>query len=114
MLSDQLLEEIEAGQGETLTTAARGVPRTRLNKPVSLSCLLRWILDGVAGPDGGKVRLEAARLAGKWITTPGAIRRFVEAQTPRTNLEPGALPRSVAQRRRAGEHAAQELERAGI
>ena len=42
MLSEGLLEEIEAGLGETLTRAARRVPRSRRNRPVTLSCLLRW------------------------------------------------------------------------
>jgi hypothetical protein len=41
MLTNQLLEEIEAGQGETLTRAARRVPRTRQDKPVTLGCLIR-------------------------------------------------------------------------
>ena len=116
MLTDQLLEEIEAGQGETLTRAARRVPRTRQDKPVTLSCLFRWVTTGVVGPDGRRIKLEAARIAGKWVTTPGAIRRFVTAQTP--NLTDTTLsappPRSANQRRRASERAAAELERAGI
>jgi hypothetical protein len=114
MLSEQLLQEIEAGHGETLTVAARRVPRTRQDKPVSLSCLLRWVMDGVIGPDGGRVKLEAARLAGKWVTTPGAIRRFVTAQTPQLAAEGAAAQRSPARRRRACERAANELDRLGI
>jgi hypothetical protein len=114
MLTDQLLEEIEAGQGEVLTRAARRVPRTRRDRPVTLSCLLRWVLTGVTGPDGQRVYLEAARLAGRWVTSPGAIRRFIAAQTPRLGTEPAPSPRSPAQRRRAGERAARELENLGI
>jgi hypothetical protein len=114
MFSEQLLEEIEAGQGETLTRAARRVPRSRQDRPVTLSCLLRWVLSGVDGPNGGRVYLEAARLAGKWVTTPGAIRRFVEAQTPRLDGEPAAVPRSPARRRRESERAAKKLERLGM
>src|SRR5438552_1714008 len=114
MLSDKLLEEIEAGQAETLTRAARRLPRTRQDRPVTLSCLVRWVLNGVAGPNGLKVHLEAARLAGKWVTTPGAIRRFVQAQTPRLYTEPPSVPRSPAKRRRAAERAGQELEQRGI
>ena len=114
MLTDQLLEEIEAGQSETLTRAARRIPRTRLDRPVTLGCLVRWILNGVKGPTGDRVRLEAARLAGKWVTTPGAIRRFVAAQTPRLDGESAAAPRTPAQRSKAAEKAAKQLERAGI
>jgi hypothetical protein len=113
MLTDQLLQEIEAGQGETLTHAARRVPRTRQDKPVTLGCLIRWVSRGVKGPDGERIRLEAARLAGRWVTTPGAIRRFVEAQTPR-DAECAPTKRPPGRRRRASERAAKELERAGI
>jgi hypothetical protein len=76
MLTEHLLEEIEAGQGETLTRAAQRIPSTRQGKPVTLSCLLRWVQTGVIGPNGQRIKLEAARLAGKWVTTPAAIRRF--------------------------------------
>jgi hypothetical protein len=114
MLTDQLLEEIEAGQGETLTRAARRVPRTRLDRPVTLGCLLRWVSTGVIGPGGQRIRLEAARLAGKWVTTPGAIRRFIAAQTPRMDGEAAPAPRTPAQRKRAAEQAARRLGQAGI
>jgi hypothetical protein len=114
MISDQLLAEIEHGEGETLTRAARRVPRTRQDRPVTLSCLLRWVTAGVVGPGDQRVHLEAARLAGKWVTTPGAICRFVEAQTPVLTPPTPAGPRTPAQRRRASERAAEELRRAGI
>jgi hypothetical protein len=114
VLTEQLLEEIEAGQGETLTRAARRVPRTRQDRPVTLSCLLRWISTGVMGADRQRIRLEAARLAGKWVTTPGAIRRFVEAQTPCLDAEPPPTSRTPGRRRRESERAAKELNRLGI
>jgi hypothetical protein len=113
MLTDQLLQEIEAGQGETLVRAARRVPRTRQDRPVTLSCLLRWIMTGVVGFDGQRIRLEAARLAGRWITTPGAISRFIRAQTPRRDENPSG-PQPPAVRRRASERAARELARLGV
>jgi hypothetical protein len=114
MLNDLLLSEIEAGQGETLTRAARRIPRTRLDKPVTLGCLLRWVTRGVIGPNGVRVHLEAARLAGKWITTPAAIRRFVAAQTPLLDGETTPSPRTPTQRLLADERAARELDRIGI
>jgi hypothetical protein len=114
MATDRLLEEIAAGQGETLTRAARRVPRTRQDKPVTLGCLLRWITRGVIGPSGERVRLEAARLGGRWITTPGAIRRFVAAQTPVLDGERATSSRTPVQRRRADERAARELDQIGI
>jgi hypothetical protein len=120
MLTDQLLEEIEAGQGETLTIAARRLPRTRKNKPVTLSCLFRWIMTGVIGLDGQRVYLEAARLAGRWVTTPKAIRRFVAAQTPADRGDPErlgsptALRCSPSKRLKAAKRAGVELEKHGI
>jgi hypothetical protein len=114
MLSDQLLEEIAAGMGEPLTRAARRVPRTRQDRPVTLSCLLRWITSGVIGPNGERIKLEAARLAGRWLTTPGAMRRFVAAQTPSLDDTPTPSPATREKRQRAAERAGQQLDRIGI
>src|SRR5262249_41167053 len=114
MLSEQLLEEIEAGEAEPLTRAARRVPPSRQGKPVTLSCLLRWMMSVVIGPDGQRVKLEAARLAGRWVTTPGALRRFVAAQTPRLDAEPPPTSRTAAQRQRASDRAGRVLEQHGI
>jgi hypothetical protein len=75
---------------------------------------LRWITTGVIGPNGQRVHLEAARLAGKWVTAPGAIRRFVAAQPPTPRCREGPAPRSEAKRRRANDRVDRELDRAGI
>jgi len=116
MLTDQLLEEIEAGQAETLTVAARRIPPARQGRPVTLSCLFRWITHGVRGPGGQRIKLEAARLAGKWVTTPGAIRRFVQTQTPNSSGDTLVIAarRRPAGRLRASAKAAVELEKRGI
>jgi hypothetical protein len=115
MVTDQLLQEIEAGEGLTLTQAAKRLPRTRQGKPVTLGCVWRWVLNGVWLPGGGqRLRLEACRLAGKWITTPGAIRRFILGQTPNLDGERPLMPRSASARQRASERAAKELERQGV
>ena len=115
MHTEQLLEEIEAGQGRR-SPAPRRVPRTRQDKPVSLSCLVRWVTAGVIGPNGERIKLEAARMAGRWITSPGAIRRFIEAQTLQASADrkPGTFPRTPRQRSKAAERAAKQLEEAGI
>jgi hypothetical protein len=114
MLSEQLLSEIQAGEGEPLARAARRIPSARQGKPVTLSCLLRWILSGVRGPGGQRIKLEAARLANRWLTTPGALRRFVEAQTPALDRRPPPAPRSPSRRRRESEAASDLLARKGI
>jgi hypothetical protein len=111
VLTEKLLDEINAGEGLTLAQLAKRCPRTRKNRPVSLGCVLRWVLDGAAGPDGNKVKLEAARLAGKWVTTARAFARFVAGQTPTAEPEPF---RTTAKRLRAADHAGDELEARGV
>jgi hypothetical protein len=97
-----------------LAVAARLVPPGRNGKQCHLSTLLRWILRGCRGPDGGMVRLEGVRLGDRWVTTRQAIQRFALALTPRLDGEPAPAPRTEGHRRRASERAAAELERAGI
>jgi len=110
MLSDLLLEELAAGEGESLTRAARRFPSTRRSRPVTIGCLLRWVTPGVRLPSGDRVRLEAARCSGRWLTTPGAIRRFIAAQTPDLSSTP-PVPRTATRRQRAVDRAGQQLQK---
>jgi hypothetical protein len=111
MVSEQLLSEIEAGQGETLSCAAQRMPRSRRGRPVTLSCVLRWVTEGVNDSAGTRIKLEAARLAGKWVTTPGAIRRFIAAQTPKIDSRTAPIPRRTPHQRKSGaEPAEKQLE----
>jgi hypothetical protein len=115
MVSSTLLhEEIAAGQGEYLGRAMRRFPAYRQGKAPTLSCGIRWIVDGVVGPNGERIRLEATRLAGRWLTTPGAITRFLVAQTPQLDGEPTPTLRTPSARARAADRAAKELDRIGI
>jgi len=83
-------------------------------RPASLSCMLRWVLDGARGPSGERVRLEAARLGGRWVTSLEALRRFSERLTPSVGGDDPAAPRSAASRRRASEQAAVEPDKIGL
>jgi hypothetical protein len=115
MVSTLLSEEIAGGHGKSLSQATRLFPSYRKGRPVTLSCVLRWVTEGVRGPDGNRVRLEAARLAGRWITTPQAIARFIQAQTPTLNGQADEpAPRAPSARQRDSARAAAELERLGI
>jgi hypothetical protein len=100
----------------SLAQAAREpLPRGRNGAKPTLSCLFRWILNGVNGPTGDRVRLEAVRLGNRWITSREAIQRFAERLTPRLDeSQPIRSPRTPTQRSRAAEQAAKELEKAGI
>jgi Protein of unknown function (DUF1580) len=95
-----------------LPEAARYLPKGRRGRPLHFTTLLRWVLDGVKTPGDGRVRLEAVRLGGKWITSREALQRFVEAQTP-TLAEPAPM-RTSGRRQRASERAAAELARMGV
>ncbi|MCI0464668.1 MAG: hypothetical protein L0Z62_47695 [Gemmataceae bacterium] len=113
MVSTLLIEEIAQGHGLYLSRAAKRFPPHRKNRPVTLGCLVRWIIEGVRGPGGERVRLEAARVAGKWMTTPQAITRFIIAQTPDLADRP-QLPRTSTMRRRAAERAEAQLQKIGL
>jgi hypothetical protein len=114
MGASSILSEIAAGLGLSLAQAARRLPSARQGRPVSPSCLWRWIARGIILPDGRCVRLEAARLADRWLTSEPAIERFVARQTPQTDTEPMSAPRAPTQRRRASEQAARQLDEIGI
>jgi len=59
-----------------LAQAAKLIPPTRLDRPVHVSTLVRWIVHGVRG-----VKLEAARVGGRWVTSREALERFSAALT---------------------------------
>lgn len=96
----------------SLADAAKFLPAGRRGRPVSISCLLRWIVVGVRTPSG-KVRLEAIRVGSRWLTSSEALERFADRLTPRFDDAP-ARPRTTAKRRRASERAERELAQNGI
>lgn len=81
---------------------------------VHTSTALRWILRGLPCPSGKRVRLEAIRVGGHWVTTREAVQRWSEALTPRLDDDPAAAPRTPSQRERASARAARRLEAARI
>jgi hypothetical protein len=97
-----------------LSEAARRLPPGRRGRPVSFSCVLRWITTGVPGPDGQKVKLEAVRVGGRWLTTEQALARWAERLTPRFDCDPVLARRTPTQQRRAADRAAKELEAFGL
>jgi hypothetical protein len=97
-----------------LCEAARRLPPGRGGRPVSFSCVLRWITHGIPGADGQRVKLEAIRVGGRWLTSEEALARWAERLTPRLDSEPAPAPRTPAQRRRASERAGKNLGSLGI
>jgi hypothetical protein len=97
-----------------LAQAARRLPPFRQGKPINPSTIFRWITEGVNVPGGLRVRLEAVRLGGRWLTSAEALERFAARQTPTLMDAPQPNPRTAVARRRASEAAARELDRIGI
>jgi hypothetical protein len=99
----------------SLKQAARLLPPGRGDRPVTLSCVLRWVLRGARGPLGDLVRLEAVRLGGRWITSREALQRFTDALTPDlTGGQSRPAPRTPGRRQQASERAAQQLKQMGM
>ena len=114
MSESTISAEVLNGAALSLSQAAHRFPPFRENKPVAPSTVFRWIASGVRLPDGSRVRLEAVRLGGRWLTSGPAIERFIARQTPNLNDDPSPTPRTARQRQRAAEAAGKELERMGI
>lgn len=98
----------------SLSAAARRLPRLRAGRPVHPATLLRWVLDGIRGPGGGRVRLEAVRVGGRWVTTAEALERFQGALSIVPDERACPTPRTPGQRQRAAETAGRELDKLGI
>jgi hypothetical protein len=105
LLSEQLL---------SLSMAAKKIPPYRGHR-TNPSTIFRWIRSGVKLADGHVLKLEALRIAGRWVTSAEAIERFVAAQNQPTDEAPfQQSPRTPGQRRSASEHAGKQLEKLGV
>jgi hypothetical protein len=109
----QVLSEIQDGQGLALSAAGRLFPGHRGGSAVDPSTVFRWVTAGAKTPAGGRVRLEAVRVGGRWLTSRGAVARFVAALTVAADPSPTPPPRSPDARRRASEKAGERLTKAG-
>ncbi len=98
-----IYQEILAGEGLYLSTAAKLLPPCRAGRPTHASTLYRWAVRGVLLPNGTVVRLETTRITGRMLTTRGAIKRFLAAQAT-GEPQPTAPLRTPTKRER--EHAA--------
>jgi hypothetical protein len=94
----------------SLSQAAKRLPPGRSGKPTHPATLTRWIMTGVRG-----VKLEAAKLGGRWVTSAEALQRFAEALTAAPAGDGAAPPPPTpAALRRAAEGADRELARLGV
>jgi hypothetical protein len=80
----------------------------------SFPTVWRWALKGLPGPDGRRVRLDALRVGGRWVSSWAALQRFAEATTPQVEDEPARAPRPAGKRQRAAAKAERELKKLGL
>lgn len=74
-----LLGEIRGSGGLTLGEAGKLFADPLRPDGYTADALRRWVTAGVTGADGERVKLEAVRLGGRWLTTRGAVGRFLTA-----------------------------------
>jgi Protein of unknown function (DUF1580) len=95
----------------SLHDAAQLLPSSRVGKRVNFSTIWRWALRGVRATDGRRVKLEAARVGGRWLTSREALERFASALTPTNDAEPIRTPTA---RKKGNAVAKKKLEKMGI
>src|SRR5262245_55514838 len=88
----QVIAEVLAGDAISLAEAARLVPAFRLGKPTNAATIWRWSAKGVRLPSGQVVKLESCRCGGRQVTSRAALARFIRAQTPESDTDPGPVP----------------------
>jgi Protein of unknown function (DUF1580) len=113
----QVLAEIQSGEGLSLSAAGRLFPGHRGGASVDPSTVFRWVTKGTRTARGQTVKLEAVRVGTRWLTSRGAVARFVAALTAASDSTPAATApptsRSTEARRRAVAKAVATLEAMG-
>jgi hypothetical protein len=93
-----------------LSDLARRGPGHRGAARLHAATLSRWILKGARGTSGQRIRLEAVRTPGRWLTSEAALWRFLNALAAAPVTEPA---RSPSARQRASAAAARQLDQLG-
>ena len=97
----------------SLQDAANDLPSgMNPGKRIHFSTLWRWALRGCLAIDGRRVRLEAVRLGGRWLTSKEALQRFSDALTYVQADEPST--RTPTGRKRDVSSARKKLGKMGI
>ena len=110
-----VLNEIQSGDGLSLATAGRLFPGHRGGRSVDPSTVFRWVTKGLMVA-GRTVKLEAVRVGARWLTSRGAVARFVATLTDAAAPDAVAPPSEGRTREaicRAAEQAVATLESLG-
>ncbi len=76
-----VLDEILSGDALTLSAVAQLIPAHRGGGRMSPSTVWRWVVQGTRAA-GRMVKLEAARVGNRWLTSRSAVTRYMTALTP--------------------------------
>ena len=108
----RLMREIAESGALSLNEVGRMFKDSEKPEGYGYNSLFRWVVHGAKTFDGRRVRLEAIRLGMRWQTSRAAVERFIAARSnfPESDEE----ARSPAERKRASDHAARELEAMGV
>jgi hypothetical protein len=117
-MSESNTEPTQLLNGEKLIGLAevvKSLPGYRDNEEVHPSTVSRWITQGAKGKDGQKVKLEAARVGNRWLTSHEALARFSIALSGTTETTTSSVPQiaNSAKLSRASKKAAEQLEKMG-
>jgi hypothetical protein len=74
------MREVLSGAARSFAQVARLVPPGRGGKATCPATIWRWFKGGVRVADGRRVRLEALKIGGRYVTSEGALLRFLAAQ----------------------------------
>ena len=106
--------DIDREQLLPLSEAAKLIPSAK-GKHLHPASVWRWVRKGVVAPDGRRVKLDSAKVGGRWYTSREAVQRFLEALTQQFEVSAApSPPRTSGQRQRASDRAAERLDKAGI
>jgi hypothetical protein len=102
----------------SLSEAATLYPSSRNGRPTHISTPLRHITKGIQLAKGEVIRLEGARLGGRWITSVEAVQRFMDRLTAGALADSSETSASTIhttkQRRRELDRVQRELAEAGF
>lgn len=105
--------DLEREKALSLEDVSHLLPPNANGARVNVSTLTRWILKGI-NTSRGRVKLDAARVGRRWVTSHEALARFVEQLTPQLDQAEAPAPRSPAKRERAAERAERQLQEIGM
>ena len=96
----------------------KNLPTSRQGGSPHIASAIRWCTKGVRARDGSRIRLQALKMPGGWMSRDAWMNEFFEALTADRVLAAGppeqTLPRTSAQRRREIARADRALDLAGI